>query len=147
MPIVSLTGMQFRALHGFYEEEKQTGGDFEVDLLIDFKWDVDIAEKDQLGETINYEALYLFCQSEMKKPTKLIETVAFRIMERIKNHFGDEKVTGVRIHLKKLHPPLPGKVRYASIEIGHGTLQMSPQQLAFTTTNLVERTDKIMKKL
>ncbi len=138
MAIVSLIDMRFHAFHGFYEEEQLAGGEFIVDLWVDVKLSGKEAKKDNLEKTVNYETLYLFCQLEMKKTSKLIETVAQRIVDRIQGQFGGQ-VEGVRIHLKKMHPPLGGALSHASVALGVGTLLVDPVQTFLGTSILLNR--------
>ncbi len=120
MAIIALEGMYFRAGHGFYEEEQQTGNDFVVDLFMD----VDIqfaAAEDDLFQTVNYELAHHICLSEMRETTRLIETIAWRISERIHEQF--PTVMGTRVKISKLNPPLGHKVAKASIEMSTGSFE------------------------
>ncbi|MEL7021651.1 MAG: dihydroneopterin aldolase, partial [Bacteroidota bacterium] len=74
------------------------------------------AATDDLYKTVNYETIYLVCKVEMRKSTKLIETVAQRILSRLGSQFG-KKAQNIMIRIRKMHPPLGGKVRCSVIEI------------------------------
>ena len=120
MAMIGLEGMYFRAGHGFYEEEQLVGNDFEVDVFLD----VDVtwaATRDDLFQTVNYELVHHICYAELKEPTRLIETIALRIAERLHEQF--PQVQGIRIKVSKLHPPLGHKVARASIELTTGSLE------------------------
>lgn len=125
MAIIGLENMKFHALHGYYDEEEIVGGEFEVDAFVEVDVE-DAAEDDELGETVNYETIHFICQSEMRKTQKLIETVAYNIMERL-NHQFEGKVSGIRVKVKKIAPPLDGRVGCASIELTQGTLDPQMQ--------------------
>jgi len=51
----------------------------------------------------------------MKRTTKLIETVAQSIADEIKRQFSFADT--IRVSIKKLNPPLKGKVAYSNIVI------------------------------
>jgi dihydroneopterin aldolase len=113
MAVVGLEGMRFVAPHGFYPEEGVLGNTFLVDLYISVDtWKA--AHLDDLGETVNYETVYHMVQAEMKKPAQLIETLAERIVLRIQEFY--ERISGIKIIIRKLNPPVGGEVAAAYIE-------------------------------
>ncbi len=132
MAIIALEGMYFRALHGFYPEENIVGNDFIVDVYVEA--DIRMAamsdelyepveedsEEDEDPLSVNYETIYLLCESEMRKTSKLLETVAQGIATRIHSHFSN--VLGLRVRVRKLHPPLRGPVHSAYVEIATGVM-------------------------
>lgn len=120
MAIIGLEQVRFYAYHGYYEEENLTGGEFELDVFVETPT-TEAAEADDLGETVNYETIFFICQSEMKKPRKLIETVAQSILDRLANHF-EEKLEGIKVKIKKIAPPMDGRIGFASVEVSIGTL-------------------------
>ncbi len=140
MAIIALEGMYFRAFHGFYPEENETGNDFLLDVYVetDIKSAADAdelyeaveedSEEDERPLSVNYETIYLLCESEMRKTSKLLETVVQRINERILDYFNaddDEPlIKGTRVRLRKLNPPLHGKVNCAFVEISTGSMQV-----------------------
>ena len=114
MSVIALEGMRFRANHGFYEEEQILGGDYIIDVYITTiftKASVD----DDLKKTINYETVYLICEAAMKKNSKLLENVADRIAMDIKFQFG--YIKELKVKVKKLNPPLGGRVESAWVEV------------------------------
>lgn len=117
MATIALEGMHFYAYHGFYEEEQIIGNRFLLDVYINANTS-GAASMDDLFRTVNYETVYFICQSEMKKTSQLIETVAQRILNRISQQF--EQVQGVKVRLRKLNPPLAGRVESAYIEVSSG---------------------------
>ncbi|MEM1120523.1 MAG: dihydroneopterin aldolase [Bacteroidota bacterium] len=114
MALIALEGMRFYAYHGFYNEERKIGGYYVVDVHVE----TDLprtAFKDDLYKTVNYETIHFICKAAMKKPTKLIETVAARIIVGIKKQF--TKLKSVKVRIKKENPPLGGEVGAAIIEL------------------------------
>ena len=114
MARIALEGMRFFARHGYYKEEQLCGGEYEVDVYLDVRVDK-AAIKDDLRQTVNYETIYLICKLAMKKPAKLIETVAERIALGIKNQFGF--INEMTVRVRKLNPPLEGPVSCAYVEV------------------------------
>ncbi len=117
MALIALEGIHFYAYHGFYEEERCIGNHYYVDVYLNAGI-TRAAASDDLYSTVNYETVYFICQSEMKKPTKLLETLAQTIADRIQGQF--DYVQGVRVRVRKMHPPLGGQVHSAFVEYSTG---------------------------
>jgi dihydroneopterin aldolase len=114
MITISLHGAEFFAFHGFYPEEQKLGSKFIVDVDVSFTPAKDLKE-DKIANTIDYEQVYNIVEEQMKKTSLLIETVAQSITDEIKNSFS---LAGpIRVSLKKMNPPLKGKVEYSSVVI------------------------------
>ncbi|HMQ90327.1 MAG TPA: dihydroneopterin aldolase [Flavilitoribacter sp.] len=126
MTIISLEGIHIHGDHGFHPEEQLMGNDFVLDVSVYVDTEA-AAEEDDLGKTVNYETIYRFCEVEMRDTSDLIETLAQGIVARIEGYF--EQVKGVRLKLRKLNPPLGGRVEAAAVEINTG-LFLLPLQLA-----------------
>lgn len=110
--IVALEGLKFWAFHGFYDEERKKGNDFICDIQVELKsFD---SKEDDINDTVNYEDIYEIAQDEMQKTRKLIETVAYNIIDRIR---ALDNVIGARVRIHKLNPPIKGKVDKAVVEI------------------------------
>jgi dihydroneopterin aldolase len=113
---INLTGAEFFAHHGFYPEEQILGSRFIVDISVKFAPQGNLGE-DEIGNTVNYEQLYNIAREEMKITRKLIETVAEAIFARIKAEF--PFIAAISVCLKKMDPPLGGKVGYSSVVVSH----------------------------
>ncbi len=118
MATVALEGIHFFAYHGFYEEERLVGNHFVVDLYIETRIGR-AAAGDDLYATVNYETAYFICQAEMRKPTRLLESLAQRIADRLRDQF--EKAREVRVRVRKMAPPLGGHVDSAFVECTAGS--------------------------
>lgn len=127
MAVIALEGMHFFAFHGYYDEEQKMGGDFILDVYVTTSV-ADNSVADNLETTINYESLYFICRTEMKKTAKLIETVANRIGMKIKR-LHPQRISMVKVRLRKLNPPLGGKVDCAYVEIEIGSTAASAPNL------------------
>ncbi len=109
---VSIEGLQFFAYHGFYDEERKKGNEFVCDVQVELK-SFDSMD-DNINDTVNYEDIYNIVEDEMNKTKKLIETIAFKIIERLKHL---ENVTGAIVKISKLNPSLNGAVDKAVVEM------------------------------
>ena len=146
MTTIALEGIHIHAYHGVYEEEQLIGNDYIIDIFIDANANA-AADEDELGATVNYEMVYHICLAEMKKPAKLIETVAHRIVKRINTQF--EKIGGVKVKVKKLNPPVGGKVDFASVEVTSGIYDvpdLKGMEALKTATKDMKALETILKK-
>jgi len=116
MATIALEGMRFYAYHGFYPEERKTGTHYEVDVTIETSFSRKVYT-DDLYSTINYETVYFICKTAMKKPSKLIETVAARIIVGLKKQFHSAKLGNIIVRIRKENPPLGGEVANAMVEL------------------------------
>ena len=114
MITIAIQGAEFFACHGFYPEEQKLGSKFIVDIEVDFMPAHDVKD-DKIANTVDYEQLYHIVCTEMKHTRKLIETVAQNIADQIKTRYSfAERVT---VSIKKMNPPLEGKVDCSKITI------------------------------
>ncbi|MEO6851236.1 MAG: dihydroneopterin aldolase [Mucilaginibacter sp.] len=114
MVTVLLQGAEFFARHGFYPEEQLLGGWFVVDLSVGFAPNGDLNE-DNLATTVNYEELYTIISLQMQESKKLIETAAQAIIDEIRRQY--PFIETATITIKKLNPPMKGKVAYSGVSI------------------------------
>ena len=112
MITILLHGAEFFAYHGFYPEEQILGCKFIVDAEVSFN-PADRLQNDEIADTVDYEKLHRIIDEEMKLTKKLIETVAQAIINTIKIQFTG--IDEVKVTIKKINPPLQGKVAYAGI--------------------------------
>ncbi|MEL6143722.1 MAG: dihydroneopterin aldolase [Bacteroidota bacterium] len=120
---IGLEDVRIHAPHGFYEEEHRTGNEFSIDVEVESNI-LGAATRDDLGSTVNYSTIYYLLQAEMKKPTQLLEALAYRMAARIQRQF--PQVSRVRLRLRKLNPPLGGQVGAAVIKVSLGPGSVSP---------------------
>lgn len=111
--IVSIKDAEFHSYHGYYAEERKAGNKFNIDAEVELKsFD---SNDDNILDTVNYEHIYHICKEEMGNTQKLLETVVFNIISRIKNEL--ENVTSGSVRLEKISPQLGGKVGKAVVEM------------------------------
>jgi dihydroneopterin aldolase len=112
MQYIELKGMIFHAHHGVMEQERKVGNTFTVDL--ELYVDLTCAmQSDQLEDTINYAVIYDVVKEEMQIPSQLLEHVAGRIINHIKEKF--PLINTVKIRLAKLNPPVSGDIKETAI--------------------------------
>lgn len=114
---ISLSGLRFHAYHGVMAQERQTGGDFLVDLQV--MCDLEKAvHSDDLSDTLNYGTLYNLVHREMMQPSQLLEHVAGRIAQRVFDGF--PQVENVVITVTKVNPPMGADLKGASVTLFFG---------------------------
>jgi dihydroneopterin aldolase len=114
MITIAVHGAEFFAYHGFYPEEALLGARFIVDVEVVFEPMADL-KQDNIGDTVNYEEIYHVISAHMKHTRKLIEAVAQSIGEELKMKY--PFVDSVKVTLKKMHPPLAGKVDHSGVTV------------------------------
>jgi len=111
---VALEGLEFHAFHGVYPHELESGNWFEVDIAVETDFTA-AAKQDDLAGTVNYETLFRIVKEEMASPSKLLETVAEKIVTDVLKAL--PAVQSVEIKISKLNPPIGGKCRKASVSL------------------------------
>ncbi|NNK82269.1 MAG: dihydroneopterin aldolase [Flavobacteriaceae bacterium] len=114
MGIIKLENIRVFAYHGCLNEETKIGSDYRVDLQVkaDLKKS---AVSDKLQDTVDYVLLNSIVKEEMTVPSKLLETVARRIMKRVFKE--SEMVKKVSVSVSKINPPIGGDVEMVSIKM------------------------------
>ena len=114
MGIIKVENIRVYAFHGCLKEETKIGSDYRVDLEV--KADLQAsALSDELKDTVDYVLLNNIVKEEMQQPSKLLETVAKRILNRI---FKDDTlVEKATISVSKLNPPIGGDVEMVTIKM------------------------------
>ncbi len=113
METLTLKSLSFKGYHGYYEEERKQGNDFEVDII--FSADLRKAgETDQLEDTIDYQKVLGTIKKVMNGPSlKLIETLTKKIGDQLFEQF--PTVASLKVSVRKLHPPLDVETAYSEI--------------------------------
>jgi dihydroneopterin aldolase len=108
---ILLEGMEFYAYHGHYKEEQIIGTKFIIELEIEFE-SGSAEQSDHLSDTINYQEIYQLVKKEMEINGHLMESVARRILNAVKQVY--PQVKSVQVKISKINPPLGGKVKQVS---------------------------------
>ena len=114
MGSIKLKNIKVFAYHGCLDEEGKIGSDYRVDLKV--KGDLtNSAKSDELADTIDYVQLNQIVKEEMAIRSKLLESVAERINNRVlKEIIMVQKVT---VSVSKINPPIGGNVAEVSVTI------------------------------
>ena len=93
-------------------EEGKIGSDYRIDLSVKANLKAS-AKTDNLSDTVDYVHLNKIVKEEMAVRTKLLETVADLILDRILREI--PLVNKAKIKVSKLNPPIGGNVEMVSI--------------------------------
>ena len=110
---ILLEDIKIYAYHGVLSEENKIGTYY----LINIEVDVDIwkaTESDDLNDTISYADINDIIHSEMKIPSKLLEHVAGRILQKINIQFPN--ISYIKLKITKTAPPMTGEMKGASVQ-------------------------------
>lgn len=99
---VGLEEVRFFAYHGLFAEERILGNWFLLTVRVSKQ--VQGIQFEQIEETFDYGKIYTICQEVMAEPVDLLETVAQRIANKLKQSFYD--IMSYEIHVWKEQPPL-----------------------------------------
>ena len=114
MDYIELKNMMFHARHGVSEQEKKVGNTFAVSL--ELYLDLSVAGRsDRLEDTLNYAEVFEIVKKEMAVPSNLLEHVANRIIQAVKQAF--PQIVKIQIRLAKLRPPVLGEMAEAAVII------------------------------
>ncbi len=114
MGTIKLKNIKVFAYHGCLKEETKIGSDYRVDLIV--KTNLNTSSKtDSLNDTVDYVLLYKIVDEEMNIPSKLLETVIKRIIDRIFLESG--LVTKATVSVSKINPPIGGDVEMVTLKL------------------------------
>ena len=102
MMTIQLHQLRFHAFHGIYAEEKVLGGEFEVNLSVNYE-PTHLPVTD-LHQSINYALLYELVKKKMETPSAILETFVTNLAMDILAQFSI--VEEVYISITKLRPPI-----------------------------------------
>lgn len=119
-PLISETRLQIERLslygfHGALEEERRTGGLFEVDVIADLDFEkATLTEK--VDDTADYTRLIrLISEVNQSRRFRLIEAFARAIGERVLQEF--PTIKSAKIIVRKITPRLPQSVHSISVSL------------------------------
>lgn len=114
MGIIKVENIRVFAHHGCLKEETKIGSDYRVDIEVtaDLKTS---AASDELKDTVDYVFLNAVVREEMALPSKLLETVAQRILNRFFNE--DKLISKATVSVSKINPPIGGDVELVTIKM------------------------------
>lgn len=114
MGIIKVENIRVYAHHGCLKEETVIGSDYRVDLTVNADLSTS-AKSDDLSDTVDYVFLNKVVREEMSVASKLLETVAQRILDRI--FYEDALVKKATVSVSKINPPIGGDVEMVTIKM------------------------------
>ena len=100
------------AHHGCLKEETAIGSEYRVDVSVD----ADLSKasiSDALSDTVDYVHINHIVKKEMETPSKLLEHVGQRIIDRIFKEI--EIVEEAEVWVSKINPPIGGDVEKVTV--------------------------------
>jgi dihydroneopterin aldolase len=99
---IALNDLKFHSRHGLYAEETTAGGEFVVNVIINFNpAHLPVLS---LDDTVNYVDVYELIKKRMDVAEQILEKLAYRIANDILQL--DDKINTVEIEVFKQHPPI-----------------------------------------
>jgi len=114
MGYIKLSNVRTYSYHGCMDEEEKIGAEFRIDLKVKTNM-VQAAQTDDLQYGLDYTRLNEIVIAEMQVRAKLMETVAWRIINRIFEEF--TLADKVAVKVTKLNPPVGGNIEAVSVSL------------------------------
>lgn len=111
---IKLENIRVFANHGCLAEETKIGSDYRVDLVVKANLKKS-AKTDNLKDTVDYVLLHNIVKEEMAIPSKLLETVAKQIMQRIFDE--SDMVSKISVSVSKINPPIGGDIDRVTVKM------------------------------
>jgi dihydroneopterin aldolase len=114
MDCILITGLRELGVHGVLPEEQTRPQPFEVD--VELRLDLAAAsDSDDLDDTVDYGAV---CESI----SRVVSSERYQLLERLAARIAevccvDERVRGVSVTVRKLHPPVRAMVDHVAVSI------------------------------
>lgn len=115
--LLFVRGLRIFGYHGWYEEERQLGQYYLVDVA--FKLPLKTGNSEDLADTVNYEPLSKRIRELFAEPAQLIEELARRIYTDLAENY--PAAIGLGVEVYKLHPPVN--------DLASASVRIDPQQL------------------
>ncbi len=107
MGVITVTGIRVFAYHGCLAEEERIGSQYRVDVAINSVFSK-AESSDDLDDTADYGRVTTIVREQMAVRSKLIEHVARRILEALKDEW--PRAYHFRVRVVKERPPVNGDV-------------------------------------
>ena len=109
---VKVENIKVYAHHGCLKEETVIGSEYRVDVSV--RANLSKASlSDELKDTVDYVHINHIVKEEMKTPSKLLEHVAKRIINRIFSEIAT--VSKSKVSVSKINPPIGGDVEMVTV--------------------------------
>ena len=111
---IKVENIRVYAFHGCLKEETKIGSDYLVDVEVNADLKTS-AQSDELADTVDYVFLNKVVRDEMAIPSKLLETVAQRIINRFFSE--SSRITKAKVSVSKINPPIGGDVEKVTVKL------------------------------
>lgn len=109
---VKIDNIRVYAHHGCLKEETAIGSEYRVDVSVDA--DLSTASySDRLSDTVDYVHINRIVKEEMHTPSKLLEHVGQRIINRVFDEI--KMVEEAEVSVSKINPPIGGDVEKVTV--------------------------------
>jgi dihydroneopterin aldolase len=114
MGTIVIAGLRELGVHGVLPEEQARPQPFQVDveLTVDMS---SAGTSDALDDTVDYSAV-------AEAVSRVVSSERYQLLERLATRIAevcsvDERVTGVAVTVRKLHPPVRAMVEHVAVRI------------------------------
>jgi len=104
--------MEFYGFHGVPDAERKIKQLFKISVSFDYDFK-EAAKDDDLNKTINYVKVYDICKNELNKEYKLIESIAYRIANAVKDKFSG--IQSIEVKISKPQVQIKGKLENVEV--------------------------------
>lgn len=111
---IKLKNIRCYSFHGCLKEEAKIGSDYLVNLTVKANLKKG-SGSDNLKDTVDYVLLNKIVKEQMSKPSKLLESVAKRILDTV--FVKDNRVVFCSVNIAKICPPINGDVQSVSVKL------------------------------
>lgn len=109
---VEIDSLRLEAFHGVLPQERRVGNLFEVTLHLDYDM-TKAAETDDVAFALDYGEVCKVVRGVMERPSALLENVALRMRDAIRDRF-PQVISGF-VRISKLTPPLGMQLASCSV--------------------------------
>ena len=109
---VKIDNIRVYAHHGCLKEETAIGSEYRVDVSVNAEL-ATASRSDRLSDTVDYVHINHIVKQEMETPSKLLEHVGQRIIDRIFKEI--DRVDTVKVWISKINPPIGGDVEKVTV--------------------------------
>lgn len=109
---IKLQNIRVYANHGCLSEETLIGSEYSVTITLSTNLSK-ASKSDNLEDTVDYVHVNHIVKEEMKIPSKLLEHVAQRIIDRIFSEIAT--VSKSKVSVSKINPPIGGDVQMVTV--------------------------------
>ena len=111
---IKIKNFRCYAFHGCLKEEEIIGSDYLVNMSVVSDTNHG-SQNDSLKDTVNYVRMAKIIRQEMSIRSKLLETVAKRILEKVFKEF--DLVKKATVSVSKVSPPIDADVKKVTVKL------------------------------